>query len=135
MYASYDYYIQEYVLGGSAIIPADDYERYAKLADLELDRVTHNRTTLCDPVPDKVKDCACAVAELLYKADQQDQAYIAQGLAGPVESWSNDGQSGKVDLGQSVYTVSGKQKEIYRLCSLYIGPLGLMYAGVVHFES
>ena len=135
MYATYDYYIDEYVDGGNVVIPQEEYNRYAKKADLELDAVTHNRIKTLLTLPDQVMDCACIVAELLYQSDLQTRQYLSEGLSGPVESWSNDGQSGKISLEQSVYTEAGRKKEILRLCRLYLGPLGLMYAGVVHYES
>lgn len=134
-YANYEYYTDSFLEGGTAIVPEGDFPRWEKQAELEIDAVTHGRTAFLEVIPDKVKDCACAVAELLYKADAQEQGYVSQGLSGPVTSWSNDGQSGTVDLGQSTYTQAGKQKEILRLCRLYLGALGLMYAGVMHYES
>ena len=135
MYAEYTYYIGTYVGSGTPVIPSAEYDRYARQADLEIDAATHGRAAALDPVPDRVKDCACAIAEVLYQADSQAQAYLSQGLAGPVESWSNDGQSGKVSLEQSIYTEAGKKKEIMRLCRLYLAALGLLYAGVEHYES
>lgn len=135
MYATYEYYTSEYVGSGTAVIPQAEYDRFAKRADLELDLATHGRIPGLDPLPVRVKDCSCAVAELLYAVETQAQGYIFAGLAGPVESWSNDGQSGKVSLENSIYTPAGREKEIMRLCRLYLGPLGLLYLGVVHYES
>ena len=134
-YVDYTYYSGAYLAGAEPLIPEADFPHWEKQAELEIDALTRGRIASLGATPDKVKDCTCAVAELLYKADAQEQGYITQGLSGPVTSWSNDGQSGTVDLGQSTYTQAGKQKEVLRLCRLYLGPLGLMYAGVMHYES
>lgn len=134
-YADYEYYITEFLEGADPAVPEEDFSRWEKQAELEIDYRTHGRTAAMAAIPDKVKDCACAVTELLYRANVQSCAVVAQGLAGPLASWSNDGQSGSVDLGQSVLTETGKQKEIGRLCRLYLAPIGLVYAGVDHYES
>lgn len=134
-YADYEYYTGSFLEGGSPKIPQADFPRWVKLAGLEIDAATHGRTASLEEIPDKVKDCACAVAELLYEADTQSEGYRSQGLAGPLASWSNDGQSGSVDLGQSVFTESGRKAEVKRLCRLYLGSTGLLFAGVVRYES
>lgn len=135
MYADYEYYTSSFLEGGSAKIPQNEFARFEKYSELEIDALTYGRTAKMATIPDRVKDCVCAVAELLYEADTQSEAYRSQGLAGPLTSWSNDGQSGTVDLGQSTLTEAGKQKQIRRLCRLYLDPLGLLYAGVMHYES
>lgn len=134
-YADYVYYTETYLAGSAPLISDEDFSRWEKQAELEVDALTRGRLSSLEVIPDKAKDCTCALAELLYKADSQEQSYASQGLSGPLSSWSNDGQSGTVDLGQSIYTQAGKHKEIRRLCRLYLGTLGLMYAGVVHYES
>jgi len=134
-YADYSYYTSSFLDGGSPVVPEEQFSRFEKQAELEMDALTHARIAALEVLPDRVKDCACAVTELLYEADKQSEAYRSQGLAGPMASWSNDGQSGSVDLGQSIYTEAGRKKEIRRLCGLYLGTLGLMYAGVMHYES
>ena len=132
MYADYEYYSGEFA---GTLIPSEAFNRWAKLASLEIDQATHGAAAKLETVPDAVKDCVCAIAEVLYMAEEQAQKNITQGLSGPLASWSNDGQSGSVDLGQSIYTETGKRKEIARLCRLYLGMLGLLYAGVRHYES
>ena len=134
-YADYEYYTSSFLEGADPAVPESAFARWEKQAELEIDAITHGRTARMEEIPDKVKECACAITELLYEASVQAEAYRTQGLSGPLTSWSNDGQSGTVDLGQSVYTEAGKRKEIHRLCSLYLGPLGLLFAGVLHYES
>lgn len=134
-YADFEYYAESFLAGSDPVVPEGDFPRWEREAELEMDAITHGRIASFNVLPAKVKDCACAVTEVLYKANKQSEGFRSQGLAGPLASWSNDGQSGSVDLGQSVYTESGKKKETLRLCRLYLAGLGLMYAGVVHYES
>lgn len=134
-YADVEYYKAEYLDYATQVVPDEDFSRWEKLAEAEIDSRTYGRVSALETIPEKVKDCVCAITELLYKANVQSENSASLGLAGPLASWSNDGQSGSVDLGQSVYTETGKQREIARLCRLYLGPLGLLYAGVKHYES
>lgn len=130
-YADYSYYKTGYLLGRDPSVPEAEFPYWEKMSEKELDRVTFGRLK-ADPgiVSDDVKDCACAIAELLCKADSVSRAASERGLAGPIQSWANDGESGSVNLDQSTYTESGKQAEIFRLSHLYLGNTGLLYQGV-----
>lgn len=130
-YADYPYYINGYLIGKSPSVPEEAFPFWEKQAEKELDRVTFGRLKADHGlVSDDVKDCACAIAELLYKADKASSSVDSRGLAGPLVSWSNDGESGSVDLSNSVYTATGKQAEIRRLVFLHLGNTGLLYQGV-----
>ena len=130
-YADYSYYETGYLLGRSPVVSEEDFPFLEKQAEKEMDKYTFGRLRADESlVSDDVKDCACAIAELLYKADKASYAADSNGLAGPLVSWSNDGESGSVDLSNSVYTATGKQAEIRRLVFLYLGNTGLLYQGV-----
>lgn len=130
-YADYPYYINGYLIGKSPSVPEEAFPFWEKQAEKELDRVTFGRLKADHGlVSDDVKDCACAIAELLYKSDSLSRSASERGLAGPLQSWSNDGESGSVNLDQSTYTESGKQAEFFRLARLYLGNTGLLYQGV-----
>lgn len=130
-YADYAYYKYDYLLGKDPAVPETIFLFLEKQAEKELDKHTFNRLRAdASLVSDDVKDCSCAIAELLYKADAVSESAAARGLAGPLVSWSNDGESGSVNLEQSVYSEGGKQAEIKRLIGLYLGNTGLLYAGV-----
>ena len=130
-YADYSYYETGYLLGRSPVVSEEDFPFWEKQAEKELDKYTFVRLRADESlVSDDVKDCACAITELLYKADKASYAEDSHGLAGPLVSWSNDGESGSVDLSNSVYTATGKQAEIRRLVFLYLGNTGLLYQGV-----
>lgn len=130
-YADYSYYETGYLLGRSPVVSEEDFPFFEKQAEKELDKYTFGRLRADESlVSDDVKDCACAITELLYKADNASSAADSNGLYGPLVSWSNDGESGSVDLSNSVYTSTGKQAEIRRLVFLYLGNTGLLYRGV-----
>lgn len=130
-YADYSYYETGYLLGWSPVVSEEDFPFLEKQAEKEMDKYTFGRLRADESlVSNDVKDCACAITELLYKADKASYAADSNGLAGPLVSWSNDGESGSVDLSNSVYTATGKQAEIRRLVFLYLGNTGLLYQGV-----
>ena len=79
---------------------------------------------------EEVKLCTCAVAEVLYQADKAKVEQQESGLAGPLASWSNDGQSGTVDLSNSALTETGKMKEVRRLIVQHLSSTGLIYRGL-----
>lgn len=131
MYADYDYYTEKYLLGKSPAIPAGDFLFWEKQAREEIDRHTFGRL-IADPglISEKVKDCSCALAELLYRANSVAQQALNEGAAGPLASYSNDGESGTFDLKESIYTESGKRAEAKRLIYKYLGNTGLLYSGL-----
>lgn len=130
MYADYAYYVSGYLLGKSPAVPEDVYPFWEKQARAEIDAYTFGRISRDETlVSERVKDCTCAVTELLYKAGSISEQAIAAGAAGPLVSYSNDGESGTFDTGQSKYTETGKKAEIQRLIGHYLGGTGLLYAG------
>lgn len=130
MYVDLAYYKEGYLLGRTQAVPDQEFAYWEKQARTELDACTFGRLEADNSlITDKVKDCTCAIAELLYKAHTLSEANVAQGIAGPLASWSNDGNSGSIDTSQSIYTESGKKAEIRRLMYLYLGNTGLLYAG------
>ena len=130
-YTDYSYYVEYYLLWRSPAVSEEDFPFWEKQAEKELDKYTFGRLRADESlISDDVKDCACAIAELLYKSDKASFSADSRGLAGPLVSWSNDGESGSIDLSNSVYTATGKQSEIRRLVFLHLGNTGLLYQGV-----
>ena len=130
-YADYRYYVQEYLREKEPVISETEFPYFEKQAEKEIDlrtfnRIRSNHTLLTVDV----KECACAVAEFLCEAENVVRGATAQGLAGPLASWSNDGESGSVDLSQSCYTESGKKAKIREIISIHLSHTGLLYAGV-----
>lgn len=131
MYVDLTYYTEGYLLGRAPAVPEGEFAYWEKLARAEIDAYTFGRLEADSSlVTNKVKDCTCSIAELLYKSHTLSESNMAQGIAGPLTSWSNDGNSGSVDVSQSIYTESGKKAEIRRIIYLYLGNTGLLYAGV-----
>lgn len=131
MYAKYSYYENDYLLGREPSVSEDDFEFFEKAAAKEVNRYTYGRLKASpDLVTDDVRDCVCAIAEVLYQSDKISKSAAEQGIVGVLTSYSNDGQSGTYDVSQSTYTETGKQKEIKRLIYLHLSDTGLLYAGV-----
>ncbi|MCI7739958.1 MAG: hypothetical protein MSR29_11280 [Lachnospiraceae bacterium] len=131
MYVKYGYYENHYLMGREPSVPEEDFEFFEKAAAREVNRYTYGRLkTSPDLVTDDVRDCVCAITEVLYQADKISKSAAEHGIAGVLTSYSNDGQSGTYDVSQSVYTETGKQKEIKKLIYLHLSDTGLLYAGV-----
>ena len=136
MYIEYQYYEEKYLLGKEPVIPDNEFAFWEKQARMIIDERTFDRIKKDEKLlSDKVRDCACAIAEVLYRSEQITQNSVNQGVAGVMTSYSNDGQSASFDVSQSKYTESGKKAEINRLMKLYLGNTGLLYAGVHVCES
>lgn len=136
MYVDYAYYTSEYLLGKAPAVPESEFRFWEKQARGVIDMHTFGRLTV-EPslISDEVKDCACAITELLYKANSVSEQALSEGAPGPLTSYSNDGESGSFDLKESIYTESGKKAEARRLVYQYLGNTGLLYSGlrtVVH---
>lgn len=130
-YADYDYYIRSYLAGMEPVMTDPEFSFFEKQAETEIDRYTHRRIrSNLAALDDTVRECACEITELLYEADKAARAQMQSGLAGPLVSWSNDGNSGAVDLSQSNFTESGKRAKIREIIYRYLSDTGLLYAGV-----
>lgn len=131
VYVNYDYYVSSYLIGRKHAVPEEVFLYWEKQARSEVDQYTFGRIQ-ANPglISEAVKDCICELVELLYRADSVSQEALAQGLPGPIVSYSNDGESGKFDLSQSVYTESGKAGKIHEIIYRYLGNTGLLYRGM-----
>ena len=108
-YATRDYYISGYLQGRSPAVPDADFLFWEKQAERIVDSYTFDRIKANDSLlTDDVKDCTCELTELLYRADKASQS--TSDFGGPLTSYSNDGESGTIDLSRSIYTEEGKRK-------------------------
>lgn len=130
MYADYEFYTSEYLLGKAPTVPEESFLYWEREARMQIDSYTFGRIESLPELPEKVRLCTCAVAEVLYQAGKAKSEQQESGLAGPLASWSNDGQSGTVDLSNSTLTETGKMKEVRRLIAKYLCNTGLMYRGL-----
>ena len=119
MYIEYQYYEDEYLLGKEPVIPEKEFDFWEKQARMLInertfDRIKKDKNLLSD----KVRDCTCAIAEVLYRSEQITQNSVNQGVAGVMTSYSNDGQSASFDVSQSKYTEKSRDKQIAEAISL-----------------
>lgn len=129
MYASFNYYENNYLLGQETKIDEDAFPYWEKQAERVLNQYTFSRlASKFGLITDEVKDCACELAELLYQADKSTRQAAEQG--GFLTSFSNDGESGTFDLSQSTFTEEGKAKKTREIIHRHLGDTGLLYQGV-----
>lgn len=130
MYASLSDY-ESYSGKKEPLIPGGSWTYWERRAEGEIDKRTMGRLKT-DPmlVTEAVKKCTCEIAELLYQANEFSEQARQQGGAGPLSSYSNDGESGTFDLSQSVYTEDGKDRKVKEIIYRYLAFSGLLYAGV-----
>ena len=89
MWATLDFYHNEYLLGDSPLIPNAAFPRWEQSA-----RVTINRRRIeLEEIPDYLKQCTCEVAEALFTQSQAPKA-------GELKSESNAGYSWTATPGQ-----------------------------------
>lgn len=130
MYADFSDY-EKYSEKKEPLIPGDSWTNWERQAEGEIDKRTMGRLkTNPALVTEAVKNCTCELAELLYQANEFSEQARQQGGAGPLTSYSNDGESGTFDLSQSVYTEDGKAGKIKEIIYRYLAFTGLLYAGV-----
>lgn len=128
-YVTWDYYISGYLQGRSPAVPDTDFPFWEKQAERIIDSYTFDRIKAnISLLTENVKDCTCEIAELLYRADKASQS--ASDYGGPLSSYSNDGESGTIDLSRSVYTEEGKRNKCREIICRYLGNTPLLYQGV-----
>ena len=104
MYADYEYYASEYLLGRTPAVPEKEFSYWEKQARAIIDQHTFNRIKTDETlISEPVKDCVCAVADHLYKADQLNQGGQAPGV---MASYSNDGESATYNVSGSVLSIT-----------------------------
>lgn len=128
MYADYEFYTSEYLLGKTLVVPEETFLYWEREARAQVDRYTFGRVKSMSEPPEEIKLCTCAVAEVLYQADSVSHQALEQG--GPIASYSNDGESASFDLSRSEWTPEGKAKKIREIIYRYLAGTGLLYSGI-----
>ncbi len=109
---SYGYYFNDYSMGQSPVLTAEEFPVYEKCA-----RVFLKSICICKPFEackDDISACICAIAEELYRFKDSHN----------VKSENIDGYT---------VTFSDKKdikKDLYGIAKLYLGHQGILYAGV-----
>lgn len=70
MYADYEFYTSEYLLGKAPTVPEESFPYWEREARMQIDSYTFGRIGSLPESPEEVKLCTCAVAEVLYQADR-----------------------------------------------------------------
>lgn len=132
MYADYAYYSSGYLLGKSPAVPETEFLFWEKQARLVVDDATQGRISKNSTlINNDVKDCTCAITELLYKADKLNRSGDVPGM---LVSYNNDGDSGTFDISQSAYTEDGIKRKTAQIIGKYLGKTGLTFAGGICYE-
>lgn len=120
MYSTSQFYVEEY-FGNE--IPLDDINKYLSRASDELDTLTYDRLVKAYPTEqiysEKVQKAVCAVAECLYKIEEQRKAVAARvdtdgKYTGPISSIKAGEESvsyTSVNSSSSVYSAAAASKE------------------------
>ena len=117
-FVDYDYYINDF--GGSAI-PESDFAECERDAERDINYYTFGRLKALSEATEAVQMCICDVAEALY------QRMTAFGGDLPLESYSNDGLSGKFADGQSTAEVGHRENLII---AKWLADTGMLYRGL-----
>lgn len=121
MYADYRFYTEDYKGG---VIPVTAYDAMARDADSFLDYMTHNRLVM-DDLPEKfqskVKMAACAIAEVCYKQQSDDDSSTVSS-----EAVGNHSKTFSVVR----KTFEQRESEKFNVAKRYLHGTGLMYGGL-----
>lgn len=121
MYADYNFYIAEYM--GSSI-PESAFTAVERAASAYIDYLTHNRIVMGDlpeKVQRKVKMAVCAVAEVCYKRNADEDSTTVSS-----ESVGNHSKSFAVVK----KTYADRQREQLAEAKVYLHGTGLLYGGL-----
>lgn len=121
MYSTSQFYVEEYF---GDIISENEINKYLSRASDELDTLTYGRLIKAYPTEqiydEKVQKAVCAIAECLYKIEEQRKAASAQidsdgKYVGPISSIKAGEESisyASVNGGASVYIAAAASKDV-----------------------
>jgi hypothetical protein len=119
VFADYDFYKNEYLLGRKAVIDTASFAFYARKATGIITQ--HTFGNIKGEIPECVKMCACELAELLYNYDNAESSNgITSESVGDMSKSYESTETRKQNLNQSIKSV----------LSLYLANTGLLYRGV-----
>ena len=123
VYADFEYYSGLFF---GDTISETDYEKYAARATREIDRLTMGRAAGAgDAMRPGLAACCCEMAEILYRADEDDRR-TGHGL---IASESNDGLS--VTFTGTGDTVKRTAARLFAAAQRWLcAPVNLLYPGV-----
>lgn len=122
VYVDYKYYSD--VFGGN-LIPEVEFIRAATTASLYIDRFTYNRIKSDPSSVAGLQDCACDMAESVYKMLYLDAG--AQKKSESIDGYSVSYVTAQQD-GEDIRTTL--TRNLYAIAALYLSGSGLLFAGV-----
>lgn len=116
-FVSYEYYVSTF---GGSTIPESDFETFERDAERDVNYYTFGRLNRLSEPDEAVLMCICDVAEQLFsrKVELGDN---------PLESYSNDGLSGK--FADSNSTEAFGRRELLTIAK-WLADTGLLYKGL-----
>ena len=117
-YADENFYKSKYLCGKQTLITAA-FDYYAREATKIIQQYTFNRIDT-DNFTDEVKMCCCAVAELIFNAEQTDNKNVSSATVGDVSESYESAESRRQLL----------SKKIKVAINMWLADTGLLYRGV-----
>lgn len=114
-YADYAYYTGTYE---GAVIDTASFDLYAARATQKIKIYTFNRI-VDDNIPDEAKTCCCELAELIFKAEQEDTKGIASEKVGEYSVTYTSPEAREKQLAISTATIINN----------WLAMTGLLYRG------
>lgn len=122
MYADYEYYKENF---GGKLIPEENFNRSVIMAGRYIDLFTFDRIT--GENQDKIeglKDCACDMAESIYKvltvdSGKEKKSETTDGYSVSYVTEQSDGES----------IMDVLKRNLYAIATLYLSRTGLLYSG------
>ena len=117
-YADYAFYMTEY---GGNVIPNEEFQRVITRASSYIKAITFSRVDE-NNIPEEVKAAACAVAEVIYKAESSTEEKKSETVGKLSVSYVTEQADGQIK--EKVL-----RKKQYAAAYLYLATTGLLYRG------
>ena len=126
-YVDNSYYVNNYLQGREAVIPSTSFNFYGLKATNEIRSRIHNVVIIID---EDVKNCACELAEFLYREDMEEKA-ISEATSKGVSSESVGEYSVSYSTSKNAeYSSKNREVRISTIMRNWLGHKGLMNRGV-----
>lgn len=117
-YADYAFYMTEY---GGNVISNEEFQRVITRASSYIKAITFSRVDE-NNIPEEVKAAACAVAEVIYKAESSTEEKKSETVGKLSVSYVTEQADGQIK--EKVL-----RKKQYAAAYLYLATTGLLYRG------
>lgn len=126
-YVDSSYYVNNYLQGREAVIPSTSFNFYGMKATNEIRSRIYNVVIIID---EDVKNCACELAEFLYREDMEEKA-ISEATSKGVSSESVGEYSVSYSTSKNAeYSLQNREVKISTILRNWLGHKGLLNRGV-----